>query len=158
MKVGLKRVSLVALMILIGMFTLIVLAQQDAPPAPTPDQLQAMAERAENLGLPEGVIQISPCVPTMGEHWANPADMPLGPIYGVMGDEVVFVEIMPSQEDFAQGKSWLEVLVPVADKTIHHVDFEFLPGGHEGYEVPHYDIHAYFVPHEDHVAFCPPSQ
>lgn len=32
---------------------------------------------------PEGVVQISPCVPTMGEHWANPANLPMGPIYTV---------------------------------------------------------------------------
>jgi hypothetical protein len=79
-----------------------------AQEAPTPEQLEAMAERAAQLGLPEGVIQISPCLPTMGEHWANPENMPLGPIYGVMGDEVVFVELMPAQADFAEGKSWHE--------------------------------------------------
>lgn len=33
--------------------------------------------------LPKDVIQLSGVVPTMGEHWANPADMPIGPIYGV---------------------------------------------------------------------------
>jgi hypothetical protein len=132
-------------------------ATVNAQEAPTAEQLAAMAERAAQLGLPEGVIQISPCVPTMGEHWANPDDMPLGPIYGVMNDEVVFVELMPAQADFAEGKSWHEVLVPPAGQTIHHVDFDYLPQGHEGYEVPHYDIHAYFVPHDEHMAFCPPD-
>ena len=120
--------------------------------------MEAMARRAEQLGLPEGVIQLSPCVPTMGEHWADPQNMPFGPIYGVYEDEVRFVEIMPSQADFAEGKSWLEVLVPPVGQTIDHVDFEFVPNGHEGYEVPHYDIHAYFVSHSKHVEYCPPSQ
>lgn len=72
-----------------------------AQEAPTAEQMQAMAERAAQLGLPQGVIQLAPCAPTMGEHWANPDDMPLGPIYGVMNDEVVFVELMSAQADFA---------------------------------------------------------
>ena len=33
--------------------------------------------------LPDNVVKISPVVPEMGEHWANPKDLPLGPIYGV---------------------------------------------------------------------------
>ena len=128
-----------------------------AQEAPTPEQMAAMAERAAQLGLPEGVIQISTCVPTMGEHWADPKNMPLGPIYGVIGDEVVFVELMPAQADFAEGKSWQEVLVPPAGQTIDHVDFDYYLEGHHGYEVPHYDIHAYFVSHDEHMAFCPPG-
>ncbi len=146
--------------LIITALTLLVIsvgATVGAQEAPTAEQMQAMAERAAQLGLPEGVVQISPCVPTMGEHWANPEDMPLGPIYGVMGNEVVFVEIMPAQADFAEGKSWHEVLVPPAGQTIDHVDFDYLSHGHEGYEVPHYDIHAYFVPHGEHMAFCPPE-
>ena len=31
--------------------------------------------------LPDSVVKISPVVPEMGEHWANPKDLPLGPIY-----------------------------------------------------------------------------
>lgn len=135
----------------------LVLAQDGQPEGPTPEQLEAMAERAAELGLPEGVVQLTPCVPGMGEHWARPDDMPLGPIYGVMGDEVVFVELMPSQQAFIDGESWLETLVPIAGYAIDHVDFEFVSHGHEGYEIPHYDIHAYFVGHDEHMGFCPPQ-
>jgi hypothetical protein len=35
--------------------------------------------------LPPGTIKLSPPIPGMGEHWANPKDLPLGPIYCVMG-------------------------------------------------------------------------
>lgn len=51
-------------------------------------------EKARQLGLPEGTVQGSPCVPGMGEHWAKPSELPFGPIYGIMGDRPVFVEIM----------------------------------------------------------------
>lgn len=151
-----KKVSLIAALALVLMLGLVVGQQgEGGPPQPTPEQMEAMAKRAAQLGLPEGTIQLTPCVPGMGEHWANPADMPLGPIYGVMGDKVTFVEIMPSQEAFANGEQWLEVLKPLDGYAIDHVDFEFQPQGHEGYEVPHYDIHAYFVTHEEHEGFCP---
>ncbi len=151
-----SRVTRVVLMVLV-MFGFVsgALAQDSSAPAPTQEQLQAMKEKAATLGLPDGVIQLTPCVPGMGEHWADPANMPFGPIYGVMGDEVVFVEVMPSQADFEQGMSWTQILMPVAGQSINHVDMEFEPHGHEGYTVPHYDIHAYFVSHADHLAFCP---
>lgn len=117
-----------------------------------------MAEKARMLGLPEGVVQLSPCVPGMGEHWADPQNMPCGPIYGVYEDQVRFVEIIVAQADFAKGESWTETLMSPPGQTIDHVDIEFEPQGHDGYEIPHYDIHAYFVPHSEHVEFCPPSQ
>lgn len=151
-----KFLGLIALVVAI--FGSQAWAQQDAPSMPSEEQMQAMAARASELGLPEGVIQLGPCVPGMGEHWANPAHMPFGPIYGVMGDKLTFVEVMPSQEMFAAGESWLEVLVPIEGYAIDHVDFEFVSHGHEGYEVPHYDIHAYFVTHDEHMGYCPAGE
>ncbi len=112
---------------------------------------------SDESGLPAGSVQLSPCVPGMGEHWANPDDMPFGPIYGVKDGRLVFVEVMISQEDFNSGKSWTDVLHPAQDYAIDHLDIEFGSQGHEGYEIPHYDLHAYFVSHETHTAFCPPS-
>lgn len=111
--------------------------------------------RLRQLGLPEGTVQISPCVPGMGQHWARPQDLPFGPIYGVMGERLVFVEVMIAQTDFAAGKSWEDVLKPLRGYAIDHVDIAFEPQGHEGYTIPHYDIHAYFVPHAEHLAYCP---
>lgn len=61
---------------------------------------------------------------------------------------------MPSQVDFEHGMSWTQILMPVVGPSIDHGDMEFEPHGHEGYTVPHYDIHAYFVSHADHLAFC----
>lgn len=38
---------------------------------------------------------------------------------------------------------------------IDHIDVEFVPKGHEGITVPHYDIHIYFVSHAEHNAIEP---
>ena len=57
--------------------------------------------------LPKDVIQLSGVVPGMGEHWANPAHLPLGPIYGVSNGKVIFLEFMIDQDSFKTGKSFL---------------------------------------------------
>ena len=44
--------------------------------------------------LPANVVKISPVVPGMGEHWADPKDLPLGPIYGVSEGRIIFFEFM----------------------------------------------------------------
>jgi hypothetical protein len=102
--------------------------------------------------LPEGVVQVSPLVLAMGEHWANPKDLPLGPIYCVIEGKVVCVEYMIGQGDFAAGASFEGMKFPLRDGAklppIEHTDVTFLPDGHEGYEIPHYDFHTYFVPKE----------
>jgi len=119
------------------------------------DTLAPASAAAAPAGLPPGVIQISPCVATMGEHWANPKTLPFGPIYGVYNGKIVFTEIMVDQKVFAQGKGFRDVLKPLPGYKIDHVDIAFNPHGHQGYPIPHYDVHAYYVPHAVHMAYCP---
>lgn len=108
-------------------------------------------------GIPKGAMLLSPCIPGMGEHWAALKDLPVGPIYGVYQGKVVFSEVMLKQEDFAAGKSYTDVLHALPGHAIDHVDIEFEPKGHEGFPIPHYDVHAYYVPHAAHVKFCASS-
>ena len=90
----------------------------------------------------------------MGEHWADPRTLPEGPFYGVARGRIVFTELMIDQRNFASGKSWHDVLKPLAGHRIDHVDIDFEPHGHPGYRVPHYDVHAYYVTHATHQTFC----
>jgi len=105
------------------------------------------------LALPEGSVQITPVVPAMGEHWSNPeaGDLPTGPIYGVYNGKLVFLEYMIAQEDFVKGKNHVNVagMKGVPSPAVVQMDFEFQPNGHEGFEVPHYDVHAYFITDEE---------
>ncbi|WP_210335575.1 hypothetical protein [Microvirga sp.] len=91
--------------------------------------------------LPKGTVKISSVVPGMGEHWANPKDLPLGPTYCVYKGKVICIEYMISQA----GKSWPELTGLKSLPPIDHINMGFEPKGHEGYEVPHYDMHVYFV-------------
>lgn len=105
------------------------------------------------LALPEGTVQITPVVPAMGEHWSNPqaGDLPTGPIYGVYKGKLVFIEYMIAQDDFVKGKNHVNLagMKGVPSPSIVQMDLEYQAHGHEGFEVPHYDIHAYFVTDEE---------
>jgi hypothetical protein len=96
--------------------------------------------------LPKGTVKISGIVPGMGEHWANPKDLPLGPIYCVHKGKVICIEYMISQADFQAGKSWPELTGLKSLPPVNHINMGFEPKGHDGYEIPHYDMHVYFVP------------
>ncbi|CCQ96295.1 exported hypothetical protein [[Clostridium] ultunense Esp] len=107
------------------------------------------------LDLPDGTIQLTPSVPGMGEHWGNPKDLPVGPIYGVEDGKLVFIEQMLKQEDFANGKNFENIagMKGLPSPSVDHTDIDFQPNGHEGFEIPHYDLHHYFVSHEEHLQF-----
>jgi hypothetical protein len=130
-------------------FTAAIAAAQPGPPQLPPQP------KVRPAWVPAGALLVSPCIVGMGEHWANPKDLPLGPIYGEYQGKPVFTEIMIDQKAFAAGKSWEDQLKPLAGNKIDHVDIDFVPYGHAGYPIPHYDIHAYYVPHKVHEKFCP---
>ena len=105
-------------------------------------------------GIPEGAVLVSPCVATMGEHWADPKNLPLGPIYGTWQGKPVFTEIMVSLKQLQEGFSYANIRA-LPGYTIDHIDFEFEPHGHQGYPIPHYDVHAYYVSPAAQAKICP---
>jgi hypothetical protein len=52
------------------------------------------------------------------------------------------------------GFSWTNIHA-LPGYTIDHVDFEFEPHGHAGFEVPDYNIHAYYVSPAVQATICP---
>jgi len=97
-------------------------------------------------GIPANYMMVSPCIAGMGEHWA---DLKTGPhattIFGTYQGKPVFTEIMLLPADFAAGKSYENVLRPLAGYQIDHVDIQYLKHGHPGMAYAHYDLHAYYV-------------
>ena len=106
------------------------------------------AKLSDKSILPQGTVKISETVPSMGEHWSRPEDLPLGPIYCVHKGKIVCIEYMMSQADLQAGKSWPELVGLKNLPPINHVNMGFMPTGHHGYEIPHYDLHIYFVTRE----------
>jgi hypothetical protein len=126
------------------------------PPGMTPAIMKMMMTpgKPHPAGLPAGVVPLMGCIPSMGYHYAKAKDEPFGPFYGYYSGKPVFTEIMISATQFAGGKSWDEQLKPLPGYTINHVDIWWEPHGHPGYLVPHYDVHAWYVPHAEHMKYC----
>lgn len=105
-------------------------------------------------GIPADAVLVSPCIATMGEHWVALKNAPTGPIYGVYNGKPVFTEIMVSVDQLKKGFSYANIRA-LPGYAIDHVDFEFEPNGHEGFPVPHYDVHAYYVSPAAQAKICP---
>jgi hypothetical protein len=113
----------------------------------------ACSPASPKIELPEGYTQASPVIPQMGEHWANLAEFqaqaqaqkPMGPIYNVIS-----IPTPAGPEEF-------EALAPLpVGATVDHFAITFVPHGHPGiYEVPHWDIHLYFITQEEKVGITP---
>lgn len=114
--------------------------------------------------LPEGLIQVTDCIPNMGFHYIDPNNDPrFGPIYLVSKDgEVIGYEFMfnnsmltsiPGQEIA------LEVLltdgpIDLHDWQFNSIDFSRSPEGHDGFEEDHSDVHLYTVTPEEQARAC----
>jgi hypothetical protein len=137
---GPRRLTLAAVVAVASMLVGLAAAASD-PPA---RDLPTVAD------LPPGTVKVSPPIPGMGEHWANPEDLPLGPIYCVMDGKVICAEFMVLHEAFVRGKLFERLGLGMDGKLppVNHLEMTFMPRGHEGFAVPHYDVHMYFVPPE----------
>jgi hypothetical protein len=130
--------------------------QPPLPPGMTPAVYKMIMTPGQPhpAGLPAAVAPREGCIPTMGFHYAAPGAWPLGPIYGWYQGKPIFTEVMLAQAAFEKGTSWTDVLKPLPGYQIDHVDIWFEAHGHPGYEVPHYDIHAWYVKHDVHMYYC----
>lgn len=158
---SLKRMLLSAIA-LVAMAAVPVFAQDmkmprgaKPPPGMTPALLQMMTKPgpAHPDGLPKDVVPVAGCIPSMAYHYARPKDWPMGPIYGWYEGKPVFTEVMPSKAQFEAGFD-VNNIKPLSGYTIDHIDIWYEPHGHPGMAVPHYDIHAWYVPHSEHMTFC----
>ncbi len=126
------------------------------PPGLTPAIIQMMMTlpKGHPAAMPAGTVPVSGCIPTMGYHYAKPKDFPFGPVYGYYNGKATFTEVMVDKGQFEKGKSWDELLQPLPGYKIDHVDIWYESHGHPGYTIPHYDLHAWYIPHSAHMTFC----
>lgn len=130
--------------------------QGQMPPGLTPEVMKMMMTpgKPHPPGIPADAKPWFGCIPSMGYHYVSDKNKPFGPIYGWYGGKPIFTEIMVTKTLFDQGKSWDQQLKPLPGYQIDHVDIWWEPHGHPGYPVPHYDIHAWYVPHSVHMYYC----
>ncbi len=138
--------------------------QPSTHPASTHPEFVALQSRVTPPALPAEAVQLSPLVPGMGEHWSRPQDLPFGPLYLVFEGKVIGLEFMFTQEMMeeitipGEGTFFESPALKPINAYIDHASVEYLPQGHPGFEVPHYDVHIYFVTEEKREAIgMPPS-
>lgn len=117
---------------------------------------------ASEVSLPGEVEQLSPVLPMMGAHWADPSDLPLGPIYlltddgKIMGIEYKFTEnmleevLVPGSEEGILELNGLSISMPEIglERVAEYMDLSYMPRGHDGFD-EHWDLHIYFVSPEE---------
>lgn len=90
-------------------------------------------------------VAISPHVPHMGTHWAEPANLPLGPIYCEIEGRIVCVEYMFLASELAAGANWKKIPTGMQTPPLTHIDMEYKPDGVGPFQEPLYQIHFYFA-------------
>ncbi|TQM94602.1 hypothetical protein [Roseinatronobacter monicus] len=93
-------------------------------------------------------VAICPHVPHMGEHWAEPAALPLGPIYCVIEGRVVCVEYMFLASELASGAGWTEIATGMQTPPLTRIDMEYKADGVGPFQEPLYQRHPYFAKSE----------
>lgn len=147
----------------------------DTPIAPV------VMDQKSQVSLPVDAVKISECIPFMGEHWAEPRDLPLGPYYVVHNSKVVALEYMFSPDKIpgeqASKMSAKEITDYMTKNKLTLADllkannfqlplkgknYTFLTldwnSPHSGITVPHMDLHAYFIDEAEARTICPDAQ
>jgi hypothetical protein len=143
--------------------------------------LKQAAEKKQSIKLPANAVKLSGCVPYMGEHWVDPANLPNGPMYFVHNGEVIGFEYMftPDQvpnEELAKASTPQEAIaymqrnnltfadtvyphltVPLDGYNVKFMSLEWTPP-HAGVVAPHYDLHYYFIDKSEVNDICPDSK
>jgi len=146
-----KNKSVIAFLVILILILIVIIGIQSI----------SRVTRPTKIILPSDTIKVSECVPNMGEHWTNPANLPTGPIYLVDNGKVVGVEYGIDEEGLEKnivviagervGKPFI---IPTQSLKFDHIELNYMPEGHEGEEEPHYDIHMYIISQEEQQKLC----
>ncbi len=107
--------------------------------------------------LPQDATEKAACVRALGDVYWNPKKLPFGPTFGAYKGRPVFQEMMISRADFERGKNWNSIAAQIKRYAVDHVDIWYAPHGHDGAQMPHYDIMLFYLPHGQHMKICNPS-
>ena len=149
----------------------------------SPTEPSSVASASKRLTLPENAEMYIPCIKGHGAHYSEPQNIAtgqtsrpwVGPSYIVREDTgaVIGIEYHVSTTAIDQESSKIADLVgkivggdpsikllyehkfPVLGANYDSMDIFYI-AGHPGFEVPHYDIHAWTLPKSEHANIeCP---
>jgi hypothetical protein len=103
--------------------------------------------------LPPGAVVERTCLPGYGQLAYLSKDVPFGPYYGVYQGKLIFTEYKVTLQEAQQGR--LTNLKSVTG-PVDSVDMLWRPRGHQGFEVPHFDVFLWNIPPSERQAIrCP---
>lgn len=148
--------------------------------APKKEAAQDTTEKVPTTSLPSDAVQVSGCIPHMGEHWVKLSDLPAGPYYLVNQGRVLGLEYMFKTNDVPnevgshmsaadKRKFAMENKLTFSDAVKaaipSHIDLPVTTpintwdlewsAPHAGLIEPHYDVHFYFVKQAELENVCP---
>ncbi len=141
----------------------------------------APAPMEKIVALPAGAVKISECIPTEGEHWVRPQDIPTGPYYTAYNGKVLSVEYMfkisdlpgeeTSQMNLPQMEAYMKKnnydLKNFVEKNDKHFDLApaeyhnfsiHLSAPHAGFAEPHIDLHIFLADETELGRVCPDAK
>lgn len=100
-------------------------------------------------------VEVEHCVEGMGAVWVLGADHPQQsavPRMGYSRGRLIVLEFQFPVDALLQGRTWVPMKL---EKTtvVDHIDVLYHPG-HGGFDLPHYDVRFYYVPHREHQFGC----
>lgn len=121
---------------------------------------QAIIKPTPSIQVPEGATVISECEPGVGKQYILPKNIPNGPIYNVYQGKVIGLEYMYGKNEIAPTKTPTPVMndhmnmmaesvahdIPMLNGSYDHLDIVYMPMGHAGFPIPHYQLDVYLVP------------
>jgi hypothetical protein len=103
--------------------------------------------------LPPAATVERMCIPGMGNLAYLSKDLPFGPYYGVHQGKLIFTEYKATLDEAQRGR--LTNLKSVSG-PVDNVDVVWRPRGHQGFEVPHFDVFLWNIPQSERQAIkCP---
>lgn len=114
----------------------------------TPVAAEGLSQLPLLSDIAPDAVAISPHVPNMGAHWAEPANLPLGPIYCEIEGRVVCVEYMFLASQLSAGMNWSSIATGMQTPPVIRIDMEFKPEGVGPFQEPLYQLHMYFAESE----------
>jgi hypothetical protein len=135
----------------------------------------------QEVKIPSDAVKITECLPKMGEHWVEPANIPAGPYYVTYKGKVLALEYMIKPEEipgekqarmnlpqfeaylkennltFGDYMSKIQLSMPLPSLAYKTVHFDWSPA-HPGLITPHYDVHFYLVSDEELENVCPDAR
>lgn len=129
--------------VIIGVLIGFVFSQWFLSDAVNSESSLAVRGGGGSIEVPESAVPITACIPNLGFRYADPATLPVGPIYILDGEEELLgIEYLLTEAELkgvAEGMHYM----PAFGFGVAEVSLTFAPTGYDDISEPLYTLHLY---------------